>query len=89
MNFVWDENKRRANLKKHGLDFQDAPLVFLGDFLYREDVRRDYGETRYIGIGEQNEQVIVIVFTMSGEETFRIISMRKATAQERELYYGQ
>jgi uncharacterized DUF497 family protein len=25
---VWDETKRLSNLKKHGLDFRDAHLVY-------------------------------------------------------------
>ncbi|MBF0481160.1 MAG: BrnT family toxin [Desulfovibrionaceae bacterium] len=88
MRFVWDERKRRSNLNKHGLEFSDAPLVFQGDFFYLADDRQDYGETRYIGIGELSDRVIVIVFCVVAEETYRIISMREATPRERELFYG-
>jgi uncharacterized DUF497 family protein len=30
MQYEWDEDKRKANLKSHGLDFVDAARVFSG-----------------------------------------------------------
>ena len=44
MRYVWDERKRRANLKRHGLDFADAWTVFAGAMVLIEDDREDYGE---------------------------------------------
>jgi uncharacterized DUF497 family protein len=43
MEFEWDEAKRRANYRKHGLDFRDAEKVFQGVTLTAEDKRQDYG----------------------------------------------
>ena len=38
MEFTWSEAKRAANLKTHGLDFADAPLVFEGvTFTFEDD----------------------------------------------------
>ncbi len=51
MRFVWDEPKRLANLKKHGLDFADAEKAFAGPMVLIEDSREDYDEQRMIGIG--------------------------------------
>ena len=51
MNFIWDETKRQANLRKHGLDFADVVHVFNGPLVLFEDQRADYGEQRMIGIG--------------------------------------
>jgi uncharacterized DUF497 family protein len=39
MIFTWNETKRKANLKKHGLDFADAEAVFAGYTLTRLDTR--------------------------------------------------
>jgi hypothetical protein len=43
MEFTWSEAKRTANLKAHGLDFVDAPLVFDGVTFTFEDDRFSYG----------------------------------------------
>lgn len=87
MRFVWDEKKRKSNIRKHAYDFHDARIVFEGHFTVIEDDRQDYGETRYIGLGELDDEVVLIVFTTPDEDTIRIISMRSATDDEREAYY--
>ena len=81
--FEWDIQKNKLNINKHGLDFADAPEVFLGPLLTNLDTRQDYGEDRWIGIGYLRRRVVVIVFTESEEDTIRILSMRKATNNER------
>lgn len=86
MNFTWDEIKRQANLKKHGLDFADAVHVFNGPLVLFEDRRVDYDEQRMIGIGLLNDLVVLIVHVESDDE-IRIISMRKADRDETDLYY--
>lgn len=86
MRYTWDETKRRANLKKHGLDFADAALVFDGPMLLIEDTREDYGEQRMIGIGLLKVLVVLIVHVES-DESIRIISMREADSDETDLYY--
>jgi hypothetical protein len=48
MEFTWSEAKRAANLKAHGLDFVDAPLVFEGVTFTFEDDRFSYGEQRFV-----------------------------------------
>ena len=86
MNFTWDENKRRANIAKHGLDFADAEKVFAGPMVLFEDDRTDYSEQRMIGIGLLDYQVVLIVHVETND-TIRIISMRKAESDETDLYY--
>ena len=46
MEFEWDEAKRLANLRKHGIDFVDVPAVFDEDIVTVEDDRYNYGEQR-------------------------------------------
>ena len=42
--FVWDEAKRRLNLRKHGIAFADPEKIFRGVTFTAEDTREDYGE---------------------------------------------
>lgn len=88
MNFVWDEQKRLANIAKHGLDFVDAHKLFDGAYLLFEDSRFDYGEQRFVAIGSLDTLIVVVVHT-ENDDTIRIISMRKATKNEQKLYYEQ
>ena len=58
--FVWDEEKNQNNIRKHGISFETAALVFNDDLrLEFPDVEHSKGEERYntIGLMEvQNEQ---------------------------------
>ena len=87
MNFEWDERKNKINIRKHGFDFADAPQIFDGPTLIRQDTRQDYGEVRWVGIGMTRGRVVVLVYTeRDNGETIRIISMRKALGHERKLF---
>ena len=83
---TWDEPKRRRNLKKHALDFGDAEHVFEGVTYTYEDDRLAYGEQRFITLGLLREIVLSIVHTEENDH-IHIISMRKATNREREIYF--
>jgi uncharacterized DUF497 family protein len=85
MRYTWDETKRQANLKKHGLDFSDVEKVFAGPLLLIDDQRADYGEQRMIGIGLLDCLVVLIVHVES-DEAIRIISMRRADSDETDLF---
>ncbi len=87
MNFEWDENKNQSNKKKHGISFDEAKMAFLDDdMITKEDLRKDYGETRYIGIGKVAEIIIIVVYTMR-KTIIRLISARKANKKEKQIYY--
>jgi hypothetical protein len=88
MTITWNEDKRQANLKKHGLDFADAEKVFAGHVINFEDTRYDYGEERRVVIGLLHSLVVVIICT-ENSEVVRIISMRKATRNEQKTYYNE
>ena len=83
---VWDEAKRRANVRKHGLDFTDARIVFAGVTCTIEDTRFDYGEQRFITLGFLRDTVVVIAHT-EVSANIRVISMRKATRNEQNLFF--
>ena len=86
MNFEWDEDKNQANIRKHGLDFCDAWQIFQAPLVTDLDLRTDYGEDRWIGIGLLGSRTVVVTFTVRGAETRRIISLRKALRHEREKF---
>ena len=83
--YSWDETKSRENLARHGLGFQDAQVVFDGAGVTFEDTRRDYGEQRFITLGQLEGRVVVIAHTPRGGHT-RVISMRKANSREAKRY---
>ena len=51
MAFEWDDTKTGANIRKHGVSFENARRIFEGPHLTRLDLRRDYGEDRYVSVG--------------------------------------
>jgi len=88
MTFEWDEAKRRDNVAKHGIDFVGVGEVFRGLTATMEDDRHSYGEQRLITLGLLNGRVVVVVHT-EREDRVRIISLRKATRNEQQLYYSE
>lgn len=88
MLFTWSERKRAVNIKQHGLDFVDAARAFEGATFTFEDDRFAYGEQRFETLGLLAGIPVSIVHTETDHE-IRIISFRKATRREAELYYRQ
>ena len=88
MEFEWDESKRTSNIRKHGIDFSDVPIVFSGSIVTIEDNRLDYGEERFVTFGLLQGHVVAVVHTES-EDYIRIISARKATKYEQKNYFEQ
>jgi uncharacterized DUF497 family protein len=85
MAFEWDPAKRRANLRKHKIDFADAARIFDGLTVEEVDDSMDYGEERILALGETNGRIIVVTYTWRGDVR-RIISARKATKHEAAKY---
>ena len=88
MKFEWDERKRRANLRKHGIDFVRVARYFDRLAVVGFDEREDYGEERWIAVGYLGNVLAVVVFTMPDEEIVRLISARKVSRRERENLYS-
>lgn len=86
MDFEWGEAKRKANLRKHGIDFVDAVRIWDGPMLEQIDPREDLAEDRYRGIGLLDDRCVVVAFTWRGPR-IRMISARKAERHERQAYY--
>jgi len=74
VDFDWDEAKRRENLRKHKMDFADAPEMFDGPLLVQADVRHEYEEDRCIGYGFIGDRVMAIAFSEPRPGAARVIS---------------
>ena len=85
--FEWDEDKAKANLRKHGISFDEATTVFLDPFSATvTDPDHSTGEQRYVDVGSsERDRVLVVVYTERSAR-IRIISCRKATPAERKAY---
>ena len=86
MKYEWDEGKNRLNVRNHGIDFMDVPAMFQHPMVMFLDQRKNYGEDRWIGIGILKTILTVIIFAEPDDETVRIISARKATKHEEQIY---
>ena len=86
MEFTWSQRKRAKNLERHGLDFVDAVQVFQGLVFTYEDDRFRYHEQRFMTLGLLEGVPVSIVHTET-EHEIRIISFRKATRREAQIYF--
>ncbi len=87
LTFEWDDDKAEENLKKHGVSFSEASIVFrdLLSMTIPDPLHSDV-ENRFIIIGESNLQRILVVVHTYREDKIRIISARSATSRERREY---
>ena len=85
--FVWDSDKERANIHAHdGIDFARAATVFFDPILRVVDaMRNDEARDAVIGFDSQAAMLFVVHALVAGK-SIRIISARKATRTEREIY---
>ena len=89
LDFEWDGGKAAANFRKHGVTFEQAAYAFRDPFAVEWiDARTVYGEERVILLGMSGGQILSVVYTEPGER-LRIISARRATKHEKDLYYRQ
>jgi len=86
--FEWDEEKRKKNIRKHGIDFSGAEKLFDGYTVTAEDTRFRYDELRFLTLGILNGQVVVVSHTERGE-AIRFISIRRATRNEQKGYFAK
>lgn len=82
---TWDERKRRSNIRRRGLDFAEADAIWDSFTITREDIRRDYGERRWVTFGLFRGEVVVLVHTARGDDD-HYISLRRAEPYETRYY---
>ncbi len=87
LEFEWDPEKAKVNLRKHTVDFPEAATVFqdfLGITVFDPDHSKD--EDRYLTFGtSERGRLLVVAHTDRGDK-IRIISARELTRAEREQY---
>jgi len=87
--FEWDENKEKINIRKHGISFDEAALVFFDDVRYElYDRKHSISESRNIAIGMVSK-IIFVVYTERDKSNIRLISARPANKIEKRIYYGR
>lgn len=87
LTFEWDEDKARANLKKHKVSFEEGKTIFNDPVLFTfPDEEHSENEERYINIGTSEKGRILVLTHTERQGKIRIISCRKATGRERRFY---
>ena len=84
MEFEWDEDKRRSNIAKHGIDFIRAKDIFDGRLRVDVDSSR-HSEQRVMSISVLDSVHVAAIWTERGNR-IRFISVRDAHRSERTLY---
>jgi uncharacterized DUF497 family protein len=86
--FEWDDEKAARNIRDHeGVTFEQAALAFRDPFAVEWiDEREDYGEERCILLGMISGQLLYVAYT-ERDENIRIISARRATRHEQNIYF--
>jgi uncharacterized DUF497 family protein len=89
MRFEWDDNKNRANFRKHGVWFEEAQTIWAdSESVEFYDPEHSSNGDRFIRIGHSTRgRILLVVFCERAEgPMIRIISARKATTQEMRDY---
>ena len=87
MKIEWDPKKAKSNLEKHGVSFEEAATA-LSDPMAATGADPDHSitEERFVTFGVSEKGRLVVVSHTEKDQTIRIISARKASKGERELY---
>ena len=85
MRFAWDPKKAAANLRKHGISFEEAATVF-EDPLAVTHTDDAHAERTIIVGRSMHERLLLCVYVEVAEDTIRIISARRTTNKERRDY---
>lgn len=83
--FDWDEEKNRANQRKHRISFEEASTIFDGPVLSLED-EGQHSEVRERSYGLIGGVIVACVIHADRNGRTRIISARKATPNERKYF---
>ncbi len=87
LGFEWADDKAAANVRKHGVSFEEAATVF-GDplELTMEDPDHSVDEFRFVTLGRSEAGRLLVVCFTERAGTIRLISAREAHRAERRRY---
>ena len=91
MEFEWDKQKEKANIRKHGVSFEDARTAFYDEYAIQFfDPDHSNEEDRFILLGTNHKlNILVVCHCFREKETLvRIISARKADKDEIKAYWS-
>lgn len=89
IDFEWDSTKAAANLKKHGISFEEAQSIFYDEFavqFFDEDHSSDEERFLLLGMSTGAKLLLVCHCERDAGHVIRIISARKATKRESAFY---
>lgn len=87
MQFEWDNEKAKKNLRKHKVSLEEAMTVFYDPLSATfDDVDHSDDEERLITIGYSSRSRLLVVAHTERGKTIRIIGARTATAHERKKH---
>ena len=87
LTFEWNDDKARANVRKHGISFARAALAFSDPLSVTiDDPDHSNDEARFLLLGATPDGLIVVVAHTDRGDNVRIISARKATRAEKRAY---
>lgn len=87
MRFSWDAKKAVANLRKHGVSFEEASTVFRDELSATgSDPDHSFVEHRFVTFGKSSQERLLMVAHTEEDDKIRIISARPLTRQERNIY---
>ncbi len=86
--FEWNQQKNAANQKKHGISFDEAATVVSDDYARLiADPDHSTEEERFLLLGKSaHSTLLVVCHCVRIDDVIRIISVRKANKQERNMY---
>ena len=86
MDVEWDPGKARSNIRKHGISFSDAEAVLYDRLAISMEDRNVEGEERYITVGSDALNRIIVLCYTYRDMKVRLISARRPTRLERKAY---
>ena len=89
LRFDWDPVKARANVRKHGVSFEEAESVFFDEHAQLlNDPDHSASEERFVLLGLSDRFRVLVVMHVYREEeaVIRLVSARRATRAERARY---
>ena len=85
LEFEWDEAKAELNARKHGVSFAEAQAIW-SDPMFLEVRLASGPEERFAAIGRVGKSAYLTAIVTYRGEAVRIISARKSTKKEADLY---
>ena len=85
MEFQYDPTKSQAKKAKHGIDFDEAQVLWMDEDRVEFPARSETEERRAL-IAVKDEKAWVAFYTMR-EAMIRMISVRRARENEEKTYY--